>query len=222
MAAVAPSSHGTKISRSSDVADARPPLAKLDLCVKEPSTKSENTTLTTLKFADDDERSKKKVRSLANSPKAYKPAEIKTDTKQKDSLVRCISVSSGLKWNFSLLFYAIKRKRSAKAAEPTIAVIQTTKIKTVESKAESKGEKSQAATSTRLSELDRMTLTAAKRAMFAAVSSKGNSAKTRTALNFLLDLIQECGNEGVVNSIASGTSYMAVLYDSTSPDAGVA
>ncbi|VTT65466.1 unnamed protein product [Fusarium fujikuroi] len=29
MAAVAPSSHGTKISRSSDVADARPPLAKL-------------------------------------------------------------------------------------------------------------------------------------------------------------------------------------------------
>ncbi|CVK92247.1 uncharacterized protein FMAN_07178 [Fusarium mangiferae] len=62
-----------------------------------------------------------------------------------------------------------------------------------------------------------MALAAAKRAMFAVFSSKGNGPKTRTALNPLRDLIQECPDEGIVNIITSGTSYMAVLYNSTSP-----
>lgn len=38
-----------------------------------------------------------------------------------------------------------------------------------------------------------------------------------TALNSLRDLIQECPGEDIVNIITSGTFYMAVLYDSTSP-----
>ncbi|KAF5578333.1 hypothetical protein FPCIR_11583 [Fusarium pseudocircinatum] len=126
-----------------------------------------------------------------------------------------------------------KRKRSASAGTPTILVIQfscprpvdksgekaaktvkTSEIKTVESKTERKGGKSLAATSTRLSESDRKALTASKRAMFAAVSSKGNGSKTRTTLNSQRDLIQECDNEGIVKIISSGTPYMAMLYDS--------
>ncbi|PNP80570.1 hypothetical protein FNYG_06169 [Fusarium nygamai] len=117
-----------------------------------------------------------------------------------------------------------KRQRSATAAEPTIPVIQkaakkvkASEIKIVNSKAESKEEESLAATSTRLSESDRKALTTSKRAMFAAVSSKGNGPKTRTALNSQRDLIQECANEGVVNIITSGTPYMTVLYDSAGP-----
>ncbi|KAF5715747.1 hypothetical protein FGLOB1_2896 [Fusarium globosum] len=62
-----------------------------------------------------------------------------------------------------------------------------------------------------------MALTAAKRAIFAVSSSKGNGHKTRIAPNSLRDLIQECPDEGIVNIITSGTSYMAVLYDSSSP-----
>ncbi|KAG5801098.1 hypothetical protein H9Q71_014320 [Fusarium xylarioides] len=105
---------------------------------------------------------------------------------------------------------AAKKQRKAEVSETPEPQTPTPPPKP---EAKQEAEKSNAATTTRLSEQDRKALTNSGRAMFAAISSKAAGAKSRAALGSLRDLIQEKANEGICNITASGSSYMAVLYN---------